>query len=206
MTPPDDQPDDRVADGGVDAGSGWTAVDDRAFRGALGRFASGVTVVSTVLDGVDHLMTASAFTSVSLDPPQVLVCSHRVSRFHAAVLESGTWGVSILAEDGRDASAWFAHRGRTLAEQLDGIAHHRGANGAALLEDSLAWLECRTHAVHDGGDHSIIVGDVTAASVRDDVDTPLLYYRSHYGTIVRSPESEKTIRGGPDERRSTAGS
>lgn len=170
-------------------------VDQAAFRGALGRFAGGVTVVSALHDGVDHLMTASAFCSVSLDPPLVLVCSHRSSRFHDAVLESGVWGVSVLAEEGRAASAWFAHRGRPLEGQLDDVPHHRGELGTALLDDSLAWLECTTHAVHPGGDHSILVGAVQAARVREDVDDPLLYYRSHYGTIVRSAESEKTIRG-----------
>ncbi len=173
-----------------------TTVDQRAFRGALGRFASGVTVVTTVLDGVDHAMTASAFTSVSLDPPLVLVCSHKASRFHGAVLDSGLWGVSILAEEGMEASAWFAHKGRPLDSQLDGIAHHRGDTGVVLLDESLAWLECTTTTVVDGGDHTIIVGSVTGAGVREDVDDPLLYYRSHYGTIVRRPESEKTVHGG----------
>jgi len=168
-------------------------VDQRAFRGALSRFASGVTVVSTVLDGVDHLMTASAFTSVSLEPPQVLVCSHRTSRFHDAVLQSGTWGVSILAEEGMRASAWFAHRGRPLDEQLRDIAHHRGESGVALLDEALSWLECTTVAAHDGGDHTILVGAVIGAAVRESVDDPLLYYRSHYGTMVRLDESEKTV-------------
>jgi flavin reductase (DIM6/NTAB) family NADH-FMN oxidoreductase RutF len=170
-------------------------VDQHAFRGALARFASGVTVVSTVQDGIDHAMTASAFTSVSLDPPLVLVCSHTTSRFHEAVLETGIWGVSILAEEGIAASAWFAHRGRPLEDQLQGIAHHRGETGVALLDESLAWLECSTVSVHDGGDHTILVGRVTGAAVRDDVDDPLLYYRSHYGTIVRLPASEKTVYG-----------
>ncbi len=169
------------------------SVDHLAFRAALGRFASGVTVVSTTLDGVDHLMTASAFTSVSLDPPMVLVCSHHTSRFHDAVLASGTWGVSIMAEGGMKTSAWFANRGRPLAEQLVGVAHHRGQTGAALLDEALGWLECRTHAVHDGGDHSIIVGEVTGAAVMEGADDPLLYYRSHYGTMVRLDESEKTV-------------
>ncbi|MCW2830790.1 MAG: flavin reductase [Aeromicrobium sp.] len=172
-------------------------VDQGAFRGALGRFASGVTVVSTVHEGIDHAMTASAFTSVSLDPPLVLVCSHKTSRFHDAVLASGTWGVSILAEEGIAASAWFAHRGRELESQLDGVEYHRGSSGVALLDDSLAWLECATHAVVDGGDHTILVGAVTGAAVRDDdIDDPLLYYRSHYVTIVRLSESEKTVYGG----------
>lgn len=171
-------------------------VDQGAFRGALGRFASGVTVVTTVLDGVDHAMTASAFTSVSLDPPLVLICSHKTNRFHDAVLESGIWGVSILAEEGIDASAWFAHKGRPLGAQFDEIPHRRGDTGVVLLEQSLSWLECRTETVVDGGDHTILIGAVVGAGVRDDLDDPLLYYRSHYGTIVRLPASEKTVYGG----------
>ena len=171
-------------------------VDQATFRGALGRFASGVTVVTTVLEGVDHAMTASAFTSVSLDPPLVLVCSHKASRFHDAVLDSAIWGVSILAEEGTAASAWFAHKGRPLETQFEGIPHHRGTSGVVLLEQSLAWLECTTTTVVDGGDHTILVGSVTGAGVRDDIDDPLLYYRSHYGTLVRLPESEKTVYGG----------
>jgi flavin reductase (DIM6/NTAB) family NADH-FMN oxidoreductase RutF len=169
-----------------------TAVDDRAFRDALGRFASGVTVVTTLVDGVDHAMTASAFTSVSLRPPQVLICADIKSRFTEAVAESRIWGVSILAEENREASAWLARRGRELEGQLDSVGHFRGAMGVALLDGALAWLECRTVDSHAGGDHTIIVGDVVSAKVgaRDD---PLLYYRSHYGTIVRSAESEKTI-------------
>lgn len=169
-------------------------IDDKAFRGALGRFASGVTVVSTVHDGIDHAMTASAFCSVSIDPPLVLVCSHKNSRFHEAVLESGVWGVSILAEGGRETSAWFAHRGRPLGSQLEGVEHHRGPEtGVALMDEGLAWLECETHAVHDGGDHSILVGSVVFARVRDEIDDPLLYYRSHYGRLVHTDASEKTV-------------
>ncbi len=168
-------------------------LDQTVLRGALGRFASGVTVVTTVLDGLDHAMTASAFTSVSLDPPQVLVCSQRTSRFHEAVMESGIWGVSILSDRGRAASGWFAHSGRPLEGQLDDVPHNRGALGVALLDASLAWRECRTIDAHDGGTHTILVGEVTWAGVQDEDDDPLLFYRSHYGTIVRSPESEKTF-------------
>lgn len=168
-------------------------IDQSAFRGALGRFASGVTVVTTILDGIDHAMTASAFTSVSLDPPLVLMCSQKTSRFHEAVLQTGFWGVSVLAEAGREASAWFAHRGRPLENQLAEFPFERSETGVAILGGSLAWLECSTTAVHDGGDHAIIVGAVTGAGVRDDIDDPLLYYRSHYGTIIRSEASEKTV-------------
>lgn len=170
-----------------------SSVDQGAFRGALGRFASGVTVATTILDGVDHAMTASAFTSVSLDPPLVLLCSHKKSRFNDAVLQSGVWTVSILAESGLEASAWFAHRGRPLEDQLADIPFHRTESGIALIDDSLAWLECTTTQVHDGGDHSILIGAVTGAGVNESVDDPLLYYRSHYGTIVRLDENEKSV-------------
>ena len=78
---------------------------------------------------------------------------------------------------------------------MQGIAFHRGESGAALLDESLAWLECDTVSVTDGGDHTILVGAVTGAAVNDVIDDPLLYYRSHYGTIVRLPDSEKTVYG-----------
>lgn len=172
------------------------SVDQAAFRGALSRFASGVTVVSTTDGGLDHAMTASAFTSVSLIPPLVLVCSNRGSRFHDAVRRSRRWAVSVLSEEGREASAWFAHRGRPLESQFDDVAHHRSPDGLPLLDHALSWLECRTVEEHDGGDHLILVGEVTWAAFRDDIDDPLLYYRSHYGTVVRQDESEKTVYGG----------
>ncbi|KHL10811.1 UNVERIFIED_CONTAM: reductase [Mumia flava] len=168
---------------------------DRAFRDALGRFASGVTVATTVADGVDHAMTASAFCSVSLDPPLVLLVVDHRNRFHDAVLSSGTWGVSILSEDGQDDGTWLAQRGRPLEGQLDEVPHHRGAaTGAALLDRAIAWLECRTWQTYDGGDHTIVVGEVVAATAsrgESASERPLLYYRSHYGSLVRSPESEK---------------
>ncbi|MFC6148068.1 MULTISPECIES: flavin reductase family protein [Mumia] len=185
----------------------------RAFRDVLGRFASGVTVVTSVADGVDHAMTASAFTSVSLDPALVLVVVDRRNRFHDAVLDSGTWGVSILSEDGQDDATWLAHRGRPLEDQLARVPHHRGAEtGAALLDRGIAWLECTTWQTYDGGDHTIVVGQVLAASVRSDAEQsgldldqtrlgePLLYYRSHYGALVRSPESEKNSGPSPVEQ------
>jgi flavin reductase len=174
-------------------------IDQQQFRAALGRFASGVTVVTTIDEDVDHAMTASAFTSVSLDPPQVLVCAHKTSRFHEAVRASGRWGVTILSDHGRADSAWFADRGRPLENQLERVGHHRSPGGFALLDSGIAWMECWTSAIHDGGDHSIIVGDVLWAEVADhDVDNPLLYFRSHYGTIVRSMQSEKTLQGESD--------
>ena len=169
------------------------SLDDRSFRQALGRFASGVTVMTTVADGADHALTASAFSSVSLDPPLVLVCVDHKNRFHDAVMASGTWAVSILAESAQDAATWFSTRGRPLQGQLDRVRYRRSpVCGAALLDGALAWLDCRTWQVHAGGDHSIVVGRVMWAAVDDAVDDPLLYYRSHYAALLHSAASEKS--------------
>jgi len=136
-------------------------VEEASFRQATGQFAGGIVVVTT---SPGHAMTVSAFTSVSLEPPLVLFCAEKIARFHDAVLAAGSWAVSILAEDAEKTARWLATRGRPLDRQLDGVAHRPGpVTGAPLLDGALATLECRTAAVYDGGDHSIIVGQVAAA-------------------------------------------
>ncbi len=160
------------------------AVDADTFRQAMGRFATGVTVVSTVADGHDHAMTASAVTSVSLDPLLVLVCVEREARFHDAVLDAGVWGVSILASSARGTAQWLASRGRPLHGQLDRVPHTRGDTGVALIEGSLATLECRTTDVYAGGDHSIVVGEVTSLRVCADPGEALLYFRGMFGSVA----------------------
>jgi flavin reductase (DIM6/NTAB) family NADH-FMN oxidoreductase RutF len=158
-----------------------TAVDQAAFRRSASRFASGIVVVSTSLDGVSHAMTATAFTAVSVDPLLVLVCVEKIARFHDAVLATGTWAVSVLGEESEKAAAWLATRGRPLEGQLDAFRHHAGpATGAPILDDALTAMECRTTAMHDGGDHSIVVGEVVAVTEPRDTGAPLLYYASRY--------------------------
>jgi flavin reductase (DIM6/NTAB) family NADH-FMN oxidoreductase RutF len=158
-------------------------VDQAAFRRATGQFPGGIVVVTT---SAGHAMTVSAFASVSLEPPLVLFCAEKIARFHDAVLEAGSWGVSILAEDAEKTARWLATRGRPLDGQLDGVAHHAGlVTGAPLLDGALATLECQTAAVYDGGDHSIIVGQVTAvggpASPADPpARGPLVHYAGAY--------------------------
>lgn len=157
------------------------AVDADAFRRSVGQFATGVTVVTTVAGGLDHAMTASAFSSVSLEPPLVLVCVDKDARFHDAVVENGTWAVSFLSLAQRRAAGWFAEKGRPLVGQFDRFPHRRGAvTGAALLEGALGWMECRTTAIYDGGDHDIVLGEVTGVQVGDRDAAPLLYFRGHY--------------------------
>ena len=158
-----------------------TPVDPPVFRRSASRFASGIVVVSTSLEGVSHAMTATAFTAVSLEPLLVLVCAEKVARFHDAVLATGTWAVSVLGEESEKAAAWLATRGRPLDGQLDAFRHHAGpVTGAPILDDAISALECRTSAVHDGGDHSIVVGEVVSVTEHRGDGAPLLYYASRY--------------------------
>nr|WP_051988732.1 flavin reductase family protein [Kineosphaera limosa] len=150
----------------------------------MGRFATGVTVVTTHDAGQDHAMTANSLTSVSLDPLLVLVCVETESRFHDAVLAAGVWGVSVLAHDGRAAATWLATRGRPLHGQLDRIPHHRGPlTGVPLLTQALATLECRTRQAVPAGDHVVLIADVLAADLSEHAGDALLYYRGRYRTL-----------------------
>jgi flavin reductase len=161
------------------------SVEDRLFRRALGCFPAGVCVVTAVEDGLDHAMTASAFSSVSLDPLLVLVCVETRARFHEAVLRTGEWAVSILDATAEPAARWLATRGRPLDGQLDPVPHHRGAvTGAPLLDQAGAWLECRTHALHPAGDHTIVVGEVLGIAVREGEPGALVHHRGSYRLLT----------------------
>ncbi len=161
-----------------------TEVDGADFRRVAGQFASGIMVVTTHADGVDHAMTVTAFASVSLDPQRVLFCAEKIARFHDAVLAAGVWAVSVVDEDAEKVARWLATRGRPLDGQLAGIAHHPGPQtGAPVLDEALGVIECRTTAVHDGGDHSIVVGEVIGVSEPRPGGRPLIHYGGRYRTL-----------------------
>ena len=166
-----------------------STLDPLAYRRVVGRFATGVTVVTTVLpDGERHALTCNSFTSVSLEPVLVLFCAEKVARFHDAVLESGSWAVSVLSTSHVAASRHFAARGRDLTTQFEGVPTVQGpATGAPLLVGALATLECRTASTTDAGDHTVVIGEVLAASLPEPEADPLLYYEGGYRT-VRDPE------------------
>jgi flavin reductase (DIM6/NTAB) family NADH-FMN oxidoreductase RutF len=154
--------------------------DRRAFRNALGCFATGVTVVTTVTDAGDPVgLTANSFSSVSLDPPLVLFCLDRASQNLDAFRVSGRFAVNVLGDDQRDLSVRFS---TTIGDRWDGVAWERWETGAPVLNGCLATLDCETEAIHEGGDHVIIVGRVKRlASVVD--GKPLLYFRGDYATV-----------------------
>jgi flavin reductase (DIM6/NTAB) family NADH-FMN oxidoreductase RutF len=155
------------------------------FREAVSRFATGITVVTCSVDGVDHAMTANAFASVSLEPLLVLVSVERDSRFHDAISAASAWGVSILAEDAEPTARWLATKGRPLPGQLESVPHHRSPTlGVALIDESLAALECRTFETLRAGDHDVVIGEVlsiTLGAVED--SAPLVYFRRKYRAI-----------------------
>ncbi|MDX3002788.1 flavin reductase family protein [Kribbella solani] len=152
------------------------------FRVALGKFAAGITIMSTSQDGVAHAMTANAFTSVSLDPPLVLVCVDKGVRMHAAVLDCGYWAVSVLSAAQQPIADRFARSGRDLYSQFDGIGTTAGPKtGCVVVDGALSWLECRTWATYDGGDHTIVVGEVLSlGNGESTADGALVYYSRGY--------------------------
>jgi flavin reductase (DIM6/NTAB) family NADH-FMN oxidoreductase RutF len=159
------------------------SVDPRDYRHVVGRFATGISVVSTVLDGTPFAMTVNSLTSVSLDPVLVLFCCERDASLHQPLLDTGVWGVSILTAAQEDVSACFAKRGLSAVELFEKFPHRPGPRtGVPLLEGALGWLECRTWATYDGGDHTIIVGEVLGVQPGGDGDA-LIYYRSAYRAL-----------------------
>ena len=155
-------------------------LDQDAFRAVLGRFASGVTIVTVRgANGRDYGMTVSAFSSVSLEPPLVMVCIGEEASLKPMIADATHYGVSILASDQEPLSRRFAAHG----ERFDGIGFSRGDNGMALIDGALAFMECRIVARHRAGDHTVVIGEVEAASVAD--QRPLLYYRGGYAQLER---------------------
>jgi flavin reductase (DIM6/NTAB) family NADH-FMN oxidoreductase RutF len=158
------------------------------FRDALGRFASGVTVVTVDLgDGSVHGMTASAFCSVSLRPPLVLVCVDHLAETYLHLSERDDFGVSVLKEEQEALSEFFAdpERNPDAAYRL-GVAYHAMKRGTPVLQDSLANLDCRKIAAHPAGDHTIFVGEVHEAALGE--GSPLLYFQGRYGLCRELPK------------------
>jgi flavin reductase (DIM6/NTAB) family NADH-FMN oxidoreductase RutF len=156
-------------------------IDSRSYRHAMSRLATGVTVlVARERDGGFIGMTASAVTSLSLDPPMILACIGHEAAAHAALTGGAAFGVNILAADQEEASRRFASKGE---QRLDGTGMERTPAGFPRLPGALAWLEVRRTAVHPGGDHTIVTGVVEWAAAAD--GEPLLYFLGGYRRSAR---------------------
>jgi flavin reductase (DIM6/NTAB) family NADH-FMN oxidoreductase RutF len=150
------------------------------FRRACGRFATGVTV-ATVLDaqGTPHGLTVSSFTSVSLNPPLVLICLGHAVTMIEAFRAASHFGLNVLSAEQKDLSDRFARKG---FDRFDGLTWERGRTGVPLLPGALAQIECATHECVRSGDHDIFIGRMVGAKVVD--GDPLLYYASAYRRLI----------------------
>lgn len=155
------------------------SIDQTEFRQALGHFASGVTVITTQHQGQPHGTTVSAFCSLSLNPPLVLVGIDLNANIHDLISASGVFGVNILAEHAESISQQFARR---TPDKFANISYTSGELEVPLLDDALVRLECRVTARYPGGDHSIFIGEVITLNTQSYMQ-PLLYYRSKYNRL-----------------------
>jgi flavin reductase (DIM6/NTAB) family NADH-FMN oxidoreductase RutF len=169
------------------------ALTPTEFRTALRHLAAGVTVVTTRDDdGRPSGLTAIAFTSVSLDPPLVLVCVDRAATAHPALRAHGRFAVNLLRRDQEAVSRQFAESG---GDKFRDVPCHEGRTGLPLLDGALATLECRVVEAHEAGDHTIFIGHVEAAAVGG--GQPLVYFHGGY----RSLEADGDLAaGGPGRR------
>ena len=157
-------------------------IDQSEFRRVIGHFAAGVTVVTTCReDGSAAGLTVSAVSSLSLDPTLLLVCVDQASDTLPFLERAGYFAVNVL-EEGKGETLARRFAGGGAEEKFRGVAWRPERTGAPVLDEALAWMDCRVTAVVPGGDHIIFVGEVLAADARE--GTPLLYYRGGFGRFA----------------------
>ena len=190
-----DQPPRSGSYGGIASGAGSRSrrpvepfaagvpADPEAMRAVRRRWATGVSVVTTLVEGGYRGATVSAFTPVSLEPPVVLVCLDRSGRIASAVPAAGAFAVSILDREQEAIADRFAGIGPLPDVRLRGIPYDLAPSGCPIVTGALAWFDCRVRAVHDGGDHDIVVGDVVTVGLGPDTDDPLVNYEGRYRGI-----------------------
>ena len=158
------------------------AVDPQEFRSVMGSFATGVTVITAAAGDELQGMTANAVASLSLDPLLMLICIDRTSHTHRVLQAGGAFAVNVLGAHQEDVSRLFAKKAEPERGSLRGQPFRLGKAGAPVLEDALAYVECRIVETHSGGDHTIFIGEVVDVGVAEDVE-PLLFYRAQYRTL-----------------------
>lgn len=146
------------------------------FRDVLGRFCTGVTVVTSLSEGEPVGMTCQSFTSVSLDPPLVLFCPAKGSRAWPLMQRAGYFCVNLLAHEQLELSNAFAAKG---TDKFADVTWRPSATGAPLLDGVLGWVDCTIYAVHEAGDHYVVIGRVMDLGV-EEAPHPLLFYRGSY--------------------------
>ena len=151
-------------------------MDIREIRHVMGHFATGVTVITTNdKEGTPNGITANAFSSLSLDPPLVLVCIDKKANCYECFEESGVFAINLLGEHQEELSTRFATKG---VEKFAGIGWHKGHQGLPLLDDAIGHIQCSLTNAYEGGDHTIYLGSVIDAKATG--DRPLLFFKGKY--------------------------
>lgn len=160
----------------------------RGFRNVAGRFATGVAVATTRVDGTPVGMTVNSFTTVSLEPTLVLVCIDRRARLLSAIARSAVFALMVLAADQQGQARWFATRGRpTGFAEFAGARYHLDARtGCPLLSDGIAYFGCALYGQHPAGDHDVLIGAVQSYGLLRDAP-PLLFVDGHYAEVTAEP-------------------
>lgn len=153
-------------------------IDSDSFRDAMRAWATGIAIMTARTPTERHGMTVNSFTSVSLDPPLVLVCVQNNLRMMSLIRESGAFALSILRADQAEWSRHFATPGAEQADRFAGFETIAAVTGAPILRDALAYFDCQAEAYHPGGTHTIIVARVAAAERYE--GEPLLYWNRDY--------------------------
>jgi 3-hydroxy-9,10-secoandrosta-1,3,5(10)-triene-9,17-dione monooxygenase reductase component len=153
-------------------------IDHREFRRVLGAFPTGVTIVTARHDNSPAGFTANAFTSVSLDPPLVLICVGNQNATLRTIQSSQAFAVNVMPIEEEALARCFATNGPAKYERFCDASWHVEATGSPVLDNTLAWVDCRLSASYPGGDHQIIVGEVLALGMRP--GTPLLFSAGAY--------------------------
>lgn len=157
------------------------AIDATQFKATLAQWASGVTVVTTAHDGQYYGMTASSFSSVSLNPSLILICVAKKAHTHDHLIASGAFGVHILAAHQTDLGKRFAGLLPDITDRFAGLAITTRQTGSPILTDTLAWMDCRIHQTVEAGDHTVIIGEILDSQVAANPTAPLLYFNRQWG-------------------------
>ena len=165
-------------------------VDQDVFRRVVSHFASGVTIITTGEEGTMYGTTASAVSSLSMDPPMMLVCLNRSSSTHDAIKRSGVFAINILAEGQGELAYRFASK--RIVDRFEGVDHVVAANGVPVLDGTLASIVCETEELAKGGTHTVFLARVVAAASGD--GEPLTYFRGKFGRLERVQEHEVYLR------------
>jgi flavin reductase (DIM6/NTAB) family NADH-FMN oxidoreductase RutF len=153
------------------------------FRSTVGAFATGVTVVTTGGETHAYGMTANAFSSVSLDPPLILVCVIHPSEGSEHITRNECFAVNILKADQEPVSRYFASRDRPRGQDaFRDVPHRRGISGSPIIEGAAAYMDCRLHADHSAGDHEIFIGEVLELGWDPEGD-PLVFHGGGYKLV-----------------------